>query len=85
VAVRSRIVAGTVFVEHDFLIMSVELAPGIAIASLPYQSIWTPPPGSASTAHLFHSLEQCSTSIVALERGCQAKNSWGEGQDCART
>jgi hypothetical protein len=31
VAVRSRIIAGTVFGEHDFLIMSVELAPGIAI------------------------------------------------------
>jgi hypothetical protein len=27
VAVRSRIVAGTVFGEHDLLIMSVELVP----------------------------------------------------------
>lgn len=33
VAVRSRIVVGTVFGEHDFLIMSVELVPGIAIES----------------------------------------------------
>jgi hypothetical protein len=38
VAVRSRIVAGTVFGEHDFLIMSVELAPGIAIEFFAFYS-----------------------------------------------
>jgi hypothetical protein len=31
VVVHSRTIAGTIFGEHEFLIMSVELVPGIAI------------------------------------------------------
>jgi hypothetical protein len=40
VVVRSRTVAGTVFGEHDFSIMSVELAPGIAIVSITFSSLF---------------------------------------------
>jgi hypothetical protein len=48
--VRSRIVAGTIFVEHDFLIMSVKLAPGISIGLIFYKNVHLPRARSAGPA-----------------------------------